>query len=440
MKNFNSNSTSFINSKKTNPKNMIKLNNDVNTRVLTKNVLYLIGIPFELANKTTLNKIEYLGQYGSISKILVNKNGYMKNESDFPTYSSYVTFSNEVEASLALLALDNSIVNGYKLNACYGTNKYCNFFLNGIECNNKNCFFLHEYAKENDFIINNDSFSKLQFFQQQKIAVQTADIFSPKNKKYYLDTGAKYKNEFTQKKIETYFPTIDTIYNKKHILELAEKSLIFSETIKKSSSEKNKVNINYQKKDSGDFLGYICKEGNETEDEIEEYILERQPSRHKRKYTNFDNKKYRNKRYKIKNNYKIKQTLEKYCIKYKIKNSFNNVENNTISTELSNSVNTKNENENEDEKNENSQFILVNNRKNLFKNSAKSRFAFAENKNDEIEKELKIPEYISEILNKKMYIFSFLNYLNQKLKDMSFEVMDDYFFKEDNELVIKWIH
>ena len=439
MKNFNSFSTSFTDSKKPNPKNIAKLSRDANTRIITKNVLYLIGIPLELANKTTLSKIEYLGQYGSISKILVNKNGYMKNESDFPTYSTYVTFSNEVEASLALLALDNSIVNGFKLNACYGTNKYCNFFLNGIECNNKNCFFLHEYANENDFIINNDSSSKLQFFQQQKIAMKTADIFSPKNKKYYLDAGSKFKNEFVQKKIENFFPTIDTIYNEKRILELTENNMNFNEIIKKSSTEKNKNN--HRKNGSGDFLEYTCKKENDSDDEIEEYILERQPSRHK-KYTRVDNKKYRNKHYKIKN-YKMKQTLEKYWIKYKIKNSTNNAEYNTNSTEQSNSFNMKNENENENEneKKENSQDILVNNRKNLFKSSAKSRFAFVEeNKKDENKKGFEIPEYINTILNKKMYYFSFLNYLNQKLKDMSMEFMDDYFFKEENKLVIKWIN
>ena len=139
----------------------------------------------------------------------------------------------------------------------------------------------------------------------------------------------------------------------------------------------------------------------------------------------------------------MKQTLEKYWIKYKIKNSTNNAEYNTNSTEQSNSFNMKNENENENEneKKENSQDILVNNRKNLFKSSAKSRFAFVEeNKKDENKKGFEIPEYINTILNKKMYYFSFLNYLNQKLKDMSMEFMDDYFFKEENKLVIKWIN
>jgi hypothetical protein len=74
-----------------------------NTRVICKKILYLIGIAYEIANEETLIKKEYLGQYGSIHKIIVNKNGYLKNESNSPTYSSYITYSNEIEASLALL-------------------------------------------------------------------------------------------------------------------------------------------------------------------------------------------------------------------------------------------------------------------------------------------------------------------------------------------------
>ena len=113
-----------------------------NIRVICKNILYLIGIPIEIANEDTLIKKEYLGQYGSIQKIIINKNGYLKNELDYPTYSS------QIEASLALLALNNSNHLNHKLSACYCTNKYCNSFLKGVECTNKDCYYLH-VAKKN---------------------------------------------------------------------------------------------------------------------------------------------------------------------------------------------------------------------------------------------------------------------------------------------------
>ena len=80
----------------------------------------------------------------------------MENEPNSPTYSSsYKTYSNEIETSLALLSLNNSTLFNHKLNACHGTIKYCNSFLKWIECNNKDCFYLHEAAGENDIIIKN---------------------------------------------------------------------------------------------------------------------------------------------------------------------------------------------------------------------------------------------------------------------------------------------
>ena len=94
MKSFNFETTSF-----NNPSELFSLSDYdnlhfqlSNVRVICKKILYLIGIPYEIADEEILIKKEYLGQYGSIHKIIVNKNGYMKNESNFPTYSSYITY------------------------------------------------------------------------------------------------------------------------------------------------------------------------------------------------------------------------------------------------------------------------------------------------------------------------------------------------------------
>ena len=92
----------------------------------------MVGI--EIANKDTLIKKGYWGQYDLIQKIIINKNGYLKNESDYPIYSSNITYSSQIEALLALLALNNSNYLNHKLNACFGTNKYCNSFLKRVEC------------------------------------------------------------------------------------------------------------------------------------------------------------------------------------------------------------------------------------------------------------------------------------------------------------------
>ena len=44
------------------------------TRIITKNLVYVIGLSSKLANKEILLKKEYFGQYGTITKIVVNKN------------------------------------------------------------------------------------------------------------------------------------------------------------------------------------------------------------------------------------------------------------------------------------------------------------------------------------------------------------------------------
>ena len=91
----------------------------------------------------------------------------MKNESDYPTYSSYITYSSQIEASLALLALNNLNHLNHKLNACYGTNKYCNSFLKRVECTNKDCYYLHETADTNDIINKNKSQMRLKLVKQK---------------------------------------------------------------------------------------------------------------------------------------------------------------------------------------------------------------------------------------------------------------------------------
>lgn len=93
---------------------------------------------------------EYFGQYGPIVKIVVNKNGYSQNNKSELTFSAYVTFSCPKDASLALLAIDNSVINGHTIRSSFGTTKYCSFFLKNMECNNKDCLYLHSLAEDED--------------------------------------------------------------------------------------------------------------------------------------------------------------------------------------------------------------------------------------------------------------------------------------------------
>ena len=477
MKSFNYNTTSF--NTLTDSKNFLDFDSyksqSSNIRVICKNILYLIGIPYEIAKEDTLIKKEYLGQYGSIQKIIINKSGYLKNESDYPTYSSYITYSSEIEASLALLTLNNSNHFNHKLNACYGTNKYCNSFLKGIECNNKDCYYLHETANQNDIINKNESQTKFQFIEQQKIATKIADIYSLEQKQNYLKKGQDMKQEFHNNKIEVFFPTIDTIYEKKFIQDY-EKEIkrVNKDNENFNSNKKYKKNNHYiqssptysssKKSDSKIFYSPEIKntENNhiEEENEEEEYILVRQPSKHKKRFSG--NKISYRKNYYKKDNCKLKYTLEKYRIKYNIKyDDKNNSSNNFNSKKLSNSdeqiktsendINSENisnekinlpfsekcinvnlnnisgyntnESSIQNNQQEESEMKKMNS-----KTSKKSRFSFVNNYSENIDKKdiFIVPEFVEEILNKKFLLLNFNNLIRGCQKNVI-----DKFYSED---------
>lgn len=72
-----------------------------------------------------MTNFEFFGQYGRISKLVVNKNKvYNTNGPNGPSYSVHVTYSTKEEASLAILSLDNTIVDNHLIRASYGTTKY----------------------------------------------------------------------------------------------------------------------------------------------------------------------------------------------------------------------------------------------------------------------------------------------------------------------------
>ena len=215
-------------------------------RIITKNLVYIIGLSSQIANKNKLKKYEYLGQYGTIIKIVVNKNkAYNQNSPHGPSYSAYVTFSKPTEASIAILSLDDTMIDNHLIRASFGTTKYCAFFLKGKECNNKDCVFLHKIADESDIIKRGDLISnKVIFARQHSYAIKIADIFNPEVKRKIL----------AKKKGKIIFPSPDLIYRS---------ISVFDKNINKNYNNKKYLNNN---------SNYVEgeNEGNEEEMEYEE--------------------------------------------------------------------------------------------------------------------------------------------------------------------------
>ncbi len=100
-----------------------------------------------------LLKPEYFAQYGTVTKIVVNKNkAYNPNGPNGPSYSAYITYSTHQESSIAILTIDNTIVDDHLLRASFGTTKYCTYYLKGLECPNKDCLYLHFLADPKDIV------------------------------------------------------------------------------------------------------------------------------------------------------------------------------------------------------------------------------------------------------------------------------------------------
>lgn len=194
-------------------------------RILQKNVVYVIGLSYKLANKEILQKAEYFGQYGNIVKVLTNKTkGLAQNSYYENCYSSYIYYSNPVEASLAILAVDNFKIENHYLKTSFGRTKYCSYFLRNLECLNKDCFYLHKLADKDDLITGDDS--KLLFHEQHIQAIKIANLLDANLKKKILSEEAK-------KTYETVFPKISVIYSKPVFIEFQNE---FNTSINLSSS------------------------------------------------------------------------------------------------------------------------------------------------------------------------------------------------------------
>jgi CCR4-NOT transcription complex subunit 4 len=67
-----------------------------NMRVIRRNLVYAVGFPLSIATEDVLKKPEYLGQYGKLAKIVLNRNHTMGTDSRRASASAYITFVHKV--------------------------------------------------------------------------------------------------------------------------------------------------------------------------------------------------------------------------------------------------------------------------------------------------------------------------------------------------------
>ena len=191
----------------------------IKSRIIQKNLVYLIGLSSELVKiEQKLKSFEYFGQYGKIIKLVVNKNKiYNSNGPNGPSYTCFVTYSTEAESSLAILSLDNTIIDNHEIKANYGTTKYCMNFIKNWECKNKECIYLHKFADEKDIVSREIMNTDKDIFPQQRLmAIELSKIL----------TNEKYSQLFKSKNIKTVFPNGFSVYTKDLVIKyIREKKL-----------------------------------------------------------------------------------------------------------------------------------------------------------------------------------------------------------------------
>ncbi|CAH8333796.1 unnamed protein product [Eruca vesicaria subsp. sativa] len=120
-------------------------------RVIQRNLVYIVGLPLNLADEDLLHHKEYFGQYGKVLKVSMSRTSSGAIQ-QFPndTCSVYITYAKEEEAVRCIQAVHGFILDGKSLKACFGTTKYCHAWLRNAACVNPDCLYLHEVGSQED--------------------------------------------------------------------------------------------------------------------------------------------------------------------------------------------------------------------------------------------------------------------------------------------------
>ncbi|KAF8051702.1 hypothetical protein N665_1682s0007 [Sinapis alba] len=122
-----------------------------NVRVVQRNLVYIVGLPLDLADEDILQRKEYFSQYGKVLKVSMSRTatGLIQQ---FPnnTCSVYITYAKEEEAVRCIQSVHGFTLDGRGLKACFGTTKYCHAWLRNVACSNPDCLYLHEVGSQED--------------------------------------------------------------------------------------------------------------------------------------------------------------------------------------------------------------------------------------------------------------------------------------------------
>ncbi|CAL0316978.1 unnamed protein product [Lupinus luteus] len=120
-------------------------------RVIQRKLVYIIGLPLNLAHEDLLQQREYFGRYGKVLKVSISRTATgMIQHSAKHSCCVYITYSKESEAVRCIQSVHCFVLEGRSLRACFGTTKYCHAWLRNVPCSNRDCLYLHDCGSQED--------------------------------------------------------------------------------------------------------------------------------------------------------------------------------------------------------------------------------------------------------------------------------------------------
>ncbi|KAI3760440.1 hypothetical protein L1987_50835 [Smallanthus sonchifolius] len=146
-------------------------------RVIQRNLVYIVGLPLNLADEDLLQRKEYFGQYGKVLKVSISRTaaGAIQHFAN-NTCSVYITYSKEDEAVRSIQSVHGFVLEGRPLRACFGTTKYCHAWLRSMPCTNPDCLYLHEFGSQEDSFTKDEIISEYTRGRVQQVTGATIEL------------------------------------------------------------------------------------------------------------------------------------------------------------------------------------------------------------------------------------------------------------------------
>ncbi|KAJ0765335.1 putative transcription factor C2H2 family [Helianthus annuus] len=146
-------------------------------RVIQRNLVYIVGLPLNLADEELLQRKEYFGQYGKVLKVSISRTaaGTIQHFAN-NTCSVYITYSKEDEAVRSIQSVHGFVLEGRPLKACFGTTKYCHAWLRSMPCTNPDCLYLHEFGSQEDSFTKDEIISEYTRGRVQQVTGATNEL------------------------------------------------------------------------------------------------------------------------------------------------------------------------------------------------------------------------------------------------------------------------